>query len=84
MLFLERCEQCAIAGGVAVVKTRDSASDDAVEAGSFHKKAMRDGFDRDPNQRLEVNADQLRFNPIPVPLDASILTNPLPLPKPKP
>ncbi|KAF7506133.1 hypothetical protein GJ744_012197 [Endocarpon pusillum] len=37
-----------------------------------------------PNQRLEMNSDQPWFNSVPVPLDASILTNPLPLPKPKP
>lgn len=37
-----------------------------------------------PDQRLEMNADQLWYNAIPVQLDASVLTNPLPLPKPKP
>ncbi|KAK5214682.1 hypothetical protein LTR47_012110, partial [Exophiala xenobiotica] len=37
-----------------------------------------------PDQRLEMNADQPWFNSVPVPLDSSILTNPLPLPKPKP
>ncbi|OAP57754.1 hypothetical protein AYL99_08492 [Fonsecaea erecta] len=37
-----------------------------------------------PDQRLEMNTDQRWFNPVPIPLDASILTDPLPLPKPKP
>ncbi|KAK5401673.1 hypothetical protein LTR06_011037 [Exophiala xenobiotica] len=37
-----------------------------------------------PDQRLARNADQLWCNSVPVPLDSSILTNPLPLPKPKP
>ncbi|KAL9108748.1 MAG: hypothetical protein Q9227_006544 [Pyrenula ochraceoflavens] len=37
-----------------------------------------------PDQRLEMNANQRWFNSIPVPLDVSILTNPIPLPKPKP
>ena len=37
-----------------------------------------------PDKRLASNADQPWFNSVPVPLDASILTNPLPLPKPKP
>ncbi|RMZ75995.1 hypothetical protein DV738_g5151, partial [Chaetothyriales sp. CBS 135597] len=39
---------------------------------------------RIPDQRLEMNADQPWFNSVPIPLDASILTNPLPLPRPKP
>ena len=37
-----------------------------------------------PDQRLARNADQPWFNSVPVPLDPSVLTNPLPLPKPKP
>jgi hypothetical protein len=37
-----------------------------------------------PDQRLEMNADQLWCNSVPVPLKSSILTKPLPLPKPKP
>lgn len=37
-----------------------------------------------PDQRLARNADQSWFNSVPVPLDPSILTNPLPLPRPKP
>lgn len=37
-----------------------------------------------PDQRLEMNADQLWCNSVPAPLKPSILTNPLPLPKPKP
>ena len=41
-------------------------------------------MDEIPDQRLARNADQLWFNTVPVPLDPSILTNPLPLPRPKP
>jgi hypothetical protein len=41
-------------------------------------------MDEIPDQRLARNADQLWFNSVPVPLDPSILTNPLPLPRPKP
>ncbi|OAP54577.1 hypothetical protein AYL99_11025 [Fonsecaea erecta] len=37
-----------------------------------------------PDSRLASNTKQLWFNSVPVPLDVSILTNPLPLPKPKP
>lgn len=37
-----------------------------------------------PDRRLASNADQPWSNSVPVPLDPSILTNPLPLPKPKP
>jgi hypothetical protein len=41
-------------------------------------------MNRVPDQRLARNADQAWFNSVPVPLDPSILTNPLPLPRPKP
>jgi hypothetical protein len=41
-------------------------------------------MNRVPDPRLERNADQPWFNYVPVPLDPSILINPLPLPKPKP
>ncbi|RMZ79425.1 hypothetical protein DV738_g3312, partial [Chaetothyriales sp. CBS 135597] len=37
-----------------------------------------------PDVRVEMNADQLWFNSVPVPLDADVLTTPLPLPKAKP
>ncbi|OAL38194.1 hypothetical protein AYO20_02646 [Fonsecaea nubica] len=37
-----------------------------------------------PDTRLASNADQPWYNSVPVPLDTSILSNPLPLPKPKP
>ncbi|KIW79873.1 hypothetical protein Z517_06488 [Fonsecaea pedrosoi CBS 271.37] len=37
-----------------------------------------------PDTRLASNADQPWNNSVPIPLDTSILTNPLPLPKPKP
>lgn len=39
---------------------------------------------RVPDSRLEMNSDSPWFNSVPVPLDRSILTNPLPLPRPKP
>ncbi|KAH0836171.1 hypothetical protein AYO21_08626 [Fonsecaea monophora] len=39
---------------------------------------------RIPDQRLEMNADQLWCNAVPVPLNANVPTTPLPLPKPKP
>ena len=41
-------------------------------------------MNRLPDQKLARNADQSWANSVPVPLDPSILTNPLPLPKPKP
>ncbi|KAH0841970.1 hypothetical protein AYO21_02983 [Fonsecaea monophora] len=37
-----------------------------------------------PDTRLASNAAQPWYNSVPIPLDTSILTNPLPLPKPKP
>ena len=37
-----------------------------------------------PDRRLEMNSDQPWTNCVSVPLDPSILTDPLPLPKPKP
>ena len=37
-----------------------------------------------PDTRLASNVNQLWYNSVPAPLDASVLTNPLPLPKPKP
>jgi hypothetical protein len=37
-----------------------------------------------PDRRLASNSNQSWFNSVPVPLDPSVLTNPLPLPKPKP
>lgn len=41
-------------------------------------------MDEVPDRRLEMNSDQPWINSVPIPLDPSILTNPLPLPKPKP
>ncbi|KIW14166.1 hypothetical protein PV08_06947 [Exophiala spinifera] len=37
-----------------------------------------------PDARLCSSRNQLWYNSVPVPLDSSLLTNPLPLPKPKP
>ncbi|KAL8861014.1 MAG: hypothetical protein Q9178_002527 [Gyalolechia marmorata] len=41
-------------------------------------------IDEVPDTRLAMNSDQQWSNFVPIPLDPSILTNPLPLPKPKP
>ncbi|KAL9044599.1 MAG: hypothetical protein Q9214_002276, partial [Letrouitia sp. 1 TL-2023] len=39
---------------------------------------------RVPDQRLEMNSDQVWSNSVPLPLDPDVLTKPLPLPRPKP
>ena len=41
-------------------------------------------MDEIPDPRLEMNADQVWSNSVPIPLDPDVLTNPLPLPRPKP
>ncbi len=62
-------------------KLRNEAEDVIIKQLAPH---IIPAMDEIPDQRLAMNADQPWFNSIPVPLDPSILTNPLPLPRPKP
>ena len=62
-------------------RLQDEAEEEIVQQLAPH---IIPAMDEIPDQRLASNADQAWFNSVPVPLDSSILTNPLPLPRPKP
>ena len=62
-------------------KLRNESKDVIVKQLASHIIPAMDDI---PDQRLAMNSDQMWSNSIPLPLDPSILTNPLPLPRPKP
>lgn len=62
-------------------RLRDEAENVIAKQLAPHVIPEMDGV---PDSRLAMNSDQPWSNSVPVPLDPSILINPLPLPKPKP